>query len=220
MPEALLFDLDGTLLDSDPLHVAVFADMLAPMGLSVDKTFYLNHVHGRLNVDVFGELMPDADAHAMDLAKEAEFRARLARTKIDPAPGLVALLDRARALDLPCSVVTNACRANADAMLNAIGLTDRFMHVLSSDDIQPGKPDPAPYLAGAASHGVSARNCIAFEDSPSGLRAAHAAGCTVVGLTSSLDADALRAAGAHYSIADFTDPVLDKLLSEEARTTV
>lgn len=215
MTDALLFDLDGTLLDSDPLHVAVFSDMLAPLGLAVDRAFYLDRIHGRLNVEVFAELMPDADANEMDHAKEAEFRRRLARTTIPPTPGLVAFLDRAAALGVPCAVVTNACRANADAMLAAIGLSDRFDPVLSSDDIQPGKPDPAPYLAGAAAHGVPAANCIAFEDSPSGLAAARAAGCTVVGLTSSLPADALIAAGAHHAIADFTDPILESLLTQK-----
>ena len=215
MSAALLFDLDGTLLDSDPLHIAVFADMLRPLGIAVDEHYYLTHVHGRLNTEVFSELMPDADPRAMDIAKEAEFRRRLAQTRIKPAKGLVALMDRAKAQGIPCAVVTNACRLNAVAMLDAIGLTGRFDPVITSDDGIPGKPDPAPYLAGAKAHGVPAKRCIAFEDSPAGLQSARAAGCTVVGLTSSLDADALRAAGAHYTINDFTDPALTALLNAE-----
>ncbi len=215
MPAALLFDLDGTLLDSDPLHIEVFADLLRPRGIRVDRPYYLKHIHGRLNVDVFAELMPDADPHEMDLTKEAEFRRRLAQRKVPPARGLVALLDRARTEGTPCAVITNAPRINARAMLDAIGLRDRFAPVISSDDIAPGKPDPAPYLAGAAAHGVPARACIAFEDSPSGLQAARTAGCTVVGLSSSLDAAALKAHGAHLAIDDFTDPALADLLDAE-----
>ncbi len=88
MPGALLFDLDGTLLDSDPLHIAVFADMLRSRDIAVDKFYYLKHIHGRLNVDVFAELMPDQDPSAMDVAKEAEFRRRLAETNMPPARAL------------------------------------------------------------------------------------------------------------------------------------
>ncbi len=79
----------------------------------------------------------------------------------------MALLERAQKAGLPCTVVTNACRLNAVAMLDAIGLSDRFAPVITSNDGLPGKPDPAPYLAGAAAHNVAARACIAFEDSPS-----------------------------------------------------
>ncbi len=212
MPSGFLFDLDGTLLDSDPLHLAVFTQMLAPAGFDVDETFYLKHIHGRLNVEVFTELVPGEDARALDIAKEAAFRDRLTPGAVQPAPGLLALLDHAQAQGIPCAVVTNACRLNAVAMLAAIGLTDRLPTVIVADDCPHGKPHPAPYLAGAAALGVRAQTCLAFEDSPAGLTAARAAGCTVVGLTSSLPPAALRDAGAHHTIPDFTDPALWHLL--------
>lgn len=213
MPSAgFLFDLDGTLLDSDPLHMAVFAGMLAPVGISVDKTFYIKHIHGRLNVDVFKELMPGKDAKALGDAKEAEFRRRLTSGTVATTPGLSALLDHAQTKAIPCAVVTNACRANAQAMLSAIGLTDRLPTVIVADDCTHGKPHPAPYLAGAAALGLPAHDCLAFEDSPSGLTAARAAGCTVFGLTSSLDPATLYTAGAHHAIPDFNDPALWHLL--------
>ncbi len=215
MADALLFDLDGTLLDSDPLHREVFVEVLTPYGYHVDEAFYANRIHGRLNVDLFAELTPDEDPSAMDVAKEARFRERLAETGADPTPGLMDLLDHADAAGLPYAVVTNACRLNAHAMLEALGLTSRFAAVISAEDCPAGKPDPAPYLAGAAALGVTARNCIAFEDSPSGLESARAAGCTVYGLTSGLTPDKLRAAGAHHVITDFTDPALKPLFGAE-----
>ena len=97
-------------------------------------------------------------------------------------------------------------------MLTAIGLRDRFKSVIVADDCAAGKPDPAPYLAGAAAVGAAPGRCLAFEDSPSGLQAARAAGCTVVGLPTTLTPDALRMAGAHHVITDFTDPALEPLL--------
>ncbi len=213
MPAALLFDLDGTLIDSDPLHRAVFADLLAPHGHVVDAAFYLAHIHGRQNRAIFAELMPGADPDEMDRAKEAEFRRRLAGAPVAATPGLGAFLERTGKAGLPAAVVTNACRANAHAMLAALGVADRFAAILGAEDAPAPKPDPAPYRAGAAALGVAATECIAFEDSPAGLASARAAGCTVVGLASSLDADALRAAGAHHVIPDFTDPALVPLLA-------
>lgn len=212
MPDALLFDLDGTLLDSDPLHREVFAELLAPYGHDVDADFYARKIHGRLNRDVFAELTPGLDRDRMDWDKEALFRDLLARRGANPTPGLVAFLDRAGQAALPAAVVTNACRLNAEAMLAALGLRDRFGAVISAEECAAGKPDPAPYLAGAEALGVRPARCLAFEDSGSGLEAARAAGCTVVGLTSTLSPQELRAAGAHHVIQDFTDPALGPLL--------
>ena len=215
MPDALLFDLDGTLLDSDPLHLGVFQSILGPRGYDVDQKFYMARIHGRLNVEVFAELTPDEDAHAMDIAKEAAFRELLTPGAVAPTPGLIALLDRAQAMGLPMAVVTNACRLNADAMLAAIGLADRFAAVIVADECAAGKPDPAPYRAGAAALRAKPTRCLAFEDSPTGIASAQAAGCTVVGMTSSLVPAALKNAGARYTIKDFTDPVLAQLLGAE-----
>ncbi|MDJ0827199.1 MAG: HAD family phosphatase [Rhodobacter sp.] len=212
MPDALLFDLDGTLLDSDPLHREVFAEILAPFGYAVDAAFYRDRIHGRLNRDLFAELTPGLDRDRADWDKEARFRDLIQVRGADPTPGLVAFLGRADAAGLPCAVVTNACRLNAAAMLDVLGLGHMFRAVISAEDCPAGKPDPAPYLAGAAAVGVAPARCLAFEDSPSGLASARAAGCTVVGLPSSLSPDALRAAGAHHVATDFTDPALEPLL--------
>lgn len=215
MTLALLFDLDGTLLHTDPLHAAVFAEMFAARGRSVDDGYYLRHIHGRLNEDIFTEHFPDEDAQALSEAKEAAFRIRLG-AQAEPTPGLVALLDRAARNGWPVAVVTNAPRVNAEAMLAAIGLRDRFGTLIIGDECPRGKPDPAPYLAGMQALNVSAHQSIAFEDSPSGLQAASASGALAIGLRSSLTDSQLRAAGAAASIADFTDPALPALLARRA----
>jgi beta-phosphoglucomutase len=128
-------------------------------------------------------------------------------------PGLVDLLDRADAMGWLRAVVTNAPRDNAEAMLAAIGLRQRFETVIIGDECARGKPDPAPYLAGMQALGVGPDRCIAFEDSPSGITAAAASGALTVGVRSSLDDTALRRAGADASIADFADPILPGLLA-------
>lgn len=211
-PSALLFDLDGTLLDSDPLHREVFVDLLTPCGFDVDAEFYQTRIHGRLNVDVFTELMPDEDARRMDRVKEAMFRDLLATRSVLPAAGLVRLLDRADAAGLRYGVATNAPRENAEAMLRAIGLRARIEVVVTVDDCARGKPAPDPFLLAARQLDAAPGDALAFEDSPSGLTAARAAGCTVIGLPTTLSPDALRRAGAHHVIRDFNDSALEPLL--------
>lgn len=212
MPSAFLFDLDGTLLDSDPLHMAIFADMLLPHGIQVDHDFYFSRILGRNSATIFAELLPGCDAVALDDEKEARFREAISGMSLPTTPGLTRLLDRIQAAGLPVAVATNAPRMNAEAMLKAIGLRDRFATVVAGDEVPNGKPAPDVYLGAAAGLGADPAKAIAFEDSPSGLRAARAAGCTVIGLTTSLPAEDLRAAGAQHVIRDYTDPALEPLL--------
>lgn len=210
---ALLFDLDGTLLNSDAIHRAVFAEMLAPRGIEVTEAFYLDHIHGRLNVDFFAEFLPDEpDPQALSEAKEAAFRARLPRP-FPAMPGAAALVARGRAEGWPMAVVTNAMRANAEAMLAAIGLEENFGVIVIGEECARGKPHPEPYLEAMRQLKVAPAGAIAFEDSPSGLRAARASGARTVAVLSGLGAEEARAAGAHHVIHDFTDPALPGILS-------
>lgn len=215
MIHALLFDLDGTLLASDPLHAEAFIALFAEHGRTIDTAFYNARIHGRLNAEIFAEFFPDADGAAMAEAKEAAFRDLLGPSA-SPMPGLTALLDRADAQGWRTAVVTNAPRINAEFMLKAIGLADRFDTVVVSDECAAGKPDPAPYREALRRLDCAPRAARAFEDSPSGIRSAVAAGITTLGLRSSLPDIALRAAGAAASLADFTDPALEPYLQRQS----
>jgi HAD superfamily hydrolase (TIGR01509 family) len=214
MTGAFLFDLDGTLIETDDMHAAVFAEIGGRHGVQIDRARYDREIHGRLNQDIFGDLFPAEDPHAMADEKEARFRERLGDTA-EPMPGLARLLDWAADRRLPMAIVTNAPRANADAMLAAIGLTGRFGTIIAAGDVPRGKPDPMPYAEAARRLGVDAGDAVVFEDSPSGVRSGAGAGATVVGIRSSLDDAGLRAAGAAFSIADYNDPALWAHLERE-----
>ncbi|WP_116082277.1 HAD family phosphatase [Tropicimonas sp. IMCC34011] len=207
---ALLFDLDGTLLETDPLHAAVFKDLFAELGKEIDDDFYYTDLHGWLNADIFGKHFPDRDPAALADEKEARVRARL--DEVSAMPGLHELVERAEAEDWAMAVVTNAPRANAEAMLEAIGLTGRLGPLLIGDEQARAKPHPDPYLRAMELTGSTTASALAFEDSESGLRAAASAGLTAIGVRSSLDEGALRAAGAQATIKDFTDPALEPFL--------
>jgi HAD superfamily hydrolase (TIGR01509 family) len=212
MPHALLFDLDGTLIESDTLHREVFAEMFAPLGIVVDLAFYNANIQGRHNPDIFAEFMPAEDPHRLSDEKEARFRALLG-TSVPEIPGLTALLDRAAASGWRTAVVTNAPPDNAEFMLAAIGKHGAFDTVVVAADCRASKPDPAPYIEAMARLRTRPEDCVAFEDSRAGLVAARGSGAYVVGLRSSLDDVTLRAAGAHLSITDFNDPALEPALA-------
>lgn len=209
MRPALLFDMDGTMIDSDPLHAAVFGEIFAERGVAgrIDDAFYADRLQGRLNADIFAEFFPGGDAAALEDEKEARFRDRLG-PDTEPVPGLRALLDRATASGWAAGIVTNAPRENVAAMLAAIGLCDRFETVVVAGELPRGKPDPLPYATALERLGSAPARALAFEDSRSGVASAAGAGIATIGLRSSLDHDALVSAGASDSIADFTDPGL------------
>ncbi|KAA8614260.1 HAD family hydrolase [Salipiger aestuarii] len=210
--KALLFDLDGTLLLSDSLHYEVFAEMFAERDMTLTPAIYENRIHGHHNLDSFPKLFPGEDPQALSDDKEARFRARLSGGT-PPMPGAVALLDRADAEGWRLAVVTNAPRENGEHMLKAIGLRDRFELLVIGDECARAKPDPEPYLAAMRHLGVRAQDCIAFEDSPSGMRAAARCGAFPVGIRSGLTEDRLREAGAKATLADYEDPALPGVLA-------
>ena len=207
MKTALLFDLDGTLIDSDPLHASVFIDMFAERGRTIDLAFYRDSLHGRLNADIFTDLCPGEDAEALSDFKESEYRRRLGDAQ-PPLPGTLDMLDLADRMGWPKAVVTNAPRDNGEAVLEALGLAGRIDTLVIASECARGKPDPAPYAEGLRRLGADPATSLAFEDSPPGIRSAVAAGLKTIGLRSLLDDATLRAAGASATISDYTDPAL------------
>jgi beta-phosphoglucomutase len=203
----LLFDIDGTLAETDDFHHAAFNAMLAPHGLSIDRHGYNERVMGRANAAIMADFFPVAAVaqhRARADEKEAHFRAAVAE-HIRPAGGLLDLLDWAGGLGIAMALVTNAPRANAELIVGSLGLMPRFSALVVGDEIAHGKPHPLPYLEGARRIGADPARSIAFEDSRSGVMSARAAGAYVFGMATSLSAEDLIAAGAQAAIRDFAD---------------
>jgi HAD superfamily hydrolase (TIGR01509 family) len=216
---ALLFDLDGTLVDSDAKHLAAFQLVFASYGIAVDQTTYERDIHGASNESigrVFLSHLTSEQRRAVLDAKEAAYRSDV--IDIEPVSGAVALLDFADRRGLERAVVTNAPRANAEKVLSALGLELRLPIVVVGSELARSKPDPLPYVTALALTLALASRSIAFEDSPSGVCAAAAAGLAVVGLTTTLDAAVLLRAGATIAANDFTDPRIFALIEKRIRT--
>jgi HAD superfamily hydrolase (TIGR01509 family) len=211
---ALLFDIDGTLADTDPLHIRAFNKMLSAFGKSISAEEYCRRVMGFSNAAIMRDFFPDmAVAEHKRLAdeKEAAFR-DLAGQELHPVNGLMSLLDWADGEGIVMAAVTNAPAANADLILNALGIKHRFETIVIGDELPRGKPDPMPYLVAGERLRVAMPRCLAFEDSRSGMRSANAAGTVAIGVLSSLPEDELIKEGARFGVADFTDRRLRPLI--------
>jgi HAD superfamily hydrolase (TIGR01509 family) len=207
---ALLFDIDGTLADTDPLHLAAFNDVFAPYGQHFDKARFVAELQGKANsviaANVLPQLTPEAGM-AVLLDKERAFRER-ARTALQGVSGLAAIMDMADAAGLPMAAVTNAPRANADLILDGLGVRHRFKAVVIGDELAHGKPHPMPYLEGLRLLGARADAAVAFEDSRTGIASATAAGIATIGIRTSLLHEDMIAAGATISADSYDDPAV------------
>ncbi|MBE9181487.1 HAD family phosphatase [Oculatella sp. LEGE 06141] len=217
MLQALLFDLDGTLANTDPIHYQTWKDVLKPYGIEIDRPFYDSRFSGRLNIDIVKNLLPQLsleEGSALSRFKEAEFRNR-ATNALKPMPGLFDVMQWADEQGLKKAIVTNAPAENAVFLLQVLGLEHRFETVVLGDELPKGKPDPMPYQVALAELHVPAEEAIAFEDSPSGIRSAVSAGILTVGIASTQALQDLHDLGASLVVADFTAPQLADLLRRD-----
>ncbi|MER3482445.1 MAG: hydrolase [Meiothermus sp.] len=210
---ALLFDLDGTLADTDRLHEQAWLEALVRYGIQADHAYYQTHVSGKLNPDIVADILPqlsEAEGEAFLEGKEARFR-ELAKN-LPPIPGLERVWAWAKAEFLRLALVTNAPKANVEHMLGMLGL--EFEIVVIAEELAAGKPDPLPYRTALQALGIGPEAAVAFEDSPSGIRAAVGAGIRTVALTTGHQIEGLEAAGASLVVRDFNDEKLWEWLRE------
>ena len=213
MYRALLFDLDGTLAETDSLHLPTWVNVLRPYGIEIDKEFYRERISGRSNSKIVEDLLPDLSAkEGRDLAdaKEASFRERA--DELEPLPGLLDFMREAKERGLSLALVTNAPEENVEAMLLALELSEFFDEVVLSDEVGPVKPDPTPYRAALDRLGVAPEEALAFEDSTSGIASSVGVGISTVGIASTQAPATLEYAGAFMVAADFADPELRRLV--------
>ena len=213
MYRALLFDLDGTLAETDSLHLPTWVNVLRPYGIEIDEEFYRERISGRSNSKIVEDLLPDLSAkEGRDLAdaKEASFRERA--DELEPLPGLLDFMREAKDRGLSLALVTNAPEENVEAMLLALELREFFDEVVLSDQVGPVKPDPAPYRAALNRLGVAPEEALAFEDSTSGITSSVGVGIPTVGIASTQAPETLEDAGAFMVAADFADPELRRLV--------
>jgi HAD superfamily hydrolase (TIGR01509 family) len=216
--KALLFDIDGTLADTDALHLQAFNQVFGSRGHSFDHARFTRELQGFSNASIGERFLADEPPKrqaAIMAEKEAAFR-KLVSGQIQPLPGLMTLLARADSADIPMVAVTNAPRLNAEMLLAGLGIVHRFKALVIGDELAHGKPHPMPYLEGLRAVGAAPERSLAFEDSRSGVQSASAAGIATIGIRTSLRHADMVAAGAFTSAKNFDDSELIRLVDELA----
>jgi sugar-phosphatase len=190
---AILFDMDGVLIDSTPAVARVWSQWAQERGF--DSETVVAMAHGRPSLSTICDLLPDADHEAEN--REVERREIADLEGVVPLPGARELL-----ASLPperYAIVTSSTRRLAEARLHAAGLPLPTFFVTSSDIVN-GKPHPEPYLKAAAKLRVEPRDCVVVEDVPSGIRSGKGAGARVIAFPTTVSLAELRAAGADWVV--------------------
>ncbi|XP_027162584.1 haloacid dehalogenase-like hydrolase domain-containing protein Sgpp [Coffea eugenioides] len=212
--EEILFDIDGTLCDSDPIHYYAFREMLQEVGFNggqpLTEDFFIKNISGMHNDELCHILFPDWDFdRAMKFMEDKEemFR-RLASEQLKPVNGLDKLCKWIEDRGLKRAAVTNAPRPNAELMISMVGLASFFELLVIGSECERAKPFPDPYLNALDALRIAPERAFAFEDSVSGTRAGVSAGMPVVGVATRNPRKLLIEAGATFVINDFQDPKL------------
>jgi beta-phosphoglucomutase len=214
---AFLFDMDGVLINSMPLHTKAWEVYLEGLGLKV-KDLEMR-MHGKRNPelvrDMIGKELSDDIVFEHGAAKERLFREMMA-AQLDTyrIPGLVDFLERYP--DIPKAVASNAERANIDFTLERLGLRQYFQVMVDGWEVKRPKPFPDIYLLAAERLGVSPSDCIVFEDSPTGAAAGTAAKMRTV----AVETIPAEFTGVDLVVADFLDPKLQPWLAAQTSSVV
>jgi beta-phosphoglucomutase len=204
--KAVVFDFDGIIVDSEPLHYRAFQRVLEPLGAGYSWQEYVERYLGFDDRDAFREAfrvnrlpLDDETLAGMIAAKAALFH-DVAAEGVVPYPGVVELV-RALAGTVPLAICSGALRSDIEPVLRMISLADAFDCMVTAEDVPTSKPDPASYLLAVRclqqhfpDAGITAGQTVAIEDTPAGIHSAKGAGLQVLAVSNSYPPAALAAA--------------------------
>ncbi len=181
---AVLWDMDGTLINSMPYHWHAWQDVLRRINRHVEYDVW-NQTGGMRNSEIIPLLFPDmtpAEVVALDQAKEARYREIIETEDIDLLPGVAQWIQRFHAAGWKQAVASSAPPENVATIAHVLHLNGDFGALISGTDVQRGKPEPDIFLAAAERLNVAPHNCLVIEDAGSGVEAAHRAGMKAIGV--------------------------------------
>lgn len=203
--QAVIFDLDGTLVDNNAYHLASWRKYLEEKKIHISEENYRQYINGRTNKDaieyIYQRKMTDEEAMVYALEKEAVYR-KMYAPHIKPVNGLLPLLTLLQSSGIKIGMATSGVPVNIEFLFQHIPIKNYFTAIVHSHHITKGKPDPEIYLKAAEELQVPFKHCIAFEDAAVGVAAAKAAGMYTIALLTTQTQEELKAAD--LIIKDFT----------------
>jgi len=188
----VIFDFDGVLVDSEPLHVRAFQDVLARYGRTLtDEEYYANYIVYS-DREVLERVLPAGEVLEAALTAKIRRYQELMEVGVPVFQDCLALLTRTDGWRV--GLATGSIRREVERILQSLRIRDRFAAIVTREDCEKGKPDPEPFLRAARGLGLHPRQCVAIEDTPGGVQAAKAAGMACVAVTHSCPRESLAEA--------------------------
>jgi len=209
---AVLWDMDGTLIDSMPYHWLAWQDVLLQINRSVEHGLW-NQTVGMRNSEIMPLLFPDMTPEEMayvDQAKETRYRERIEQDGIELLPGVAEWLQRFKAAGWKQAVASSAPPENVATIAHVLHLNGTFAAMICGADVQRGKPDPDIFLAAAQRLNLEPQQCLVIEDAMTGIEAAHRAGMKAIGVLNThphLEADVVV-----QSLQDLTWEMIENIM--------
>ncbi len=206
MLRGAIFDLDGVLVDSHPVHIRTWKRFLLAMGKTADEQDMDFILEGRKREDILRHFLGDlTQEQVRTYGEQKELLFRHEARTIGTIPGVREFLNQLQRASIPMAVATCGGRGRVDYLLDALGLRMYFQVIVTGDDVKKGKPDPAIFDEAARRLSLQAEDLLVVEDSISGVRAAKAAGMKCLGIAAQCRARPLVEAGVDYVISNFFD---------------
>lgn len=218
LPSAVLFDMDGLIVDSEPIHAETYCRIFTDMGLKITPEDYRRAINiGTMNVGELYYSIGGKEEHWQDVNKhKARLFTQLVEEKAVLLPGVLTLLDSLKSENVPAALCTSAGNTTLTAIMAKFDLLHYFDAVVTWQDVQATKPEPDAYIEGARRLGLRPDECIALEDSPRGALAAYNAGmkCIAVPTGCTADGDFSTAALVVKSLEEVSLTVIRGLFDE------
>lgn len=204
----ILFDMDGVLIDSEPVHEKAIVALTEELGTRVDDHEFLFSLKGVPEKIVAGkirELFPETGLTIDEMiSRKLALYAEIFEA-VELIPGAREFVVQCKEAGKQLAVATSASRSTQELTFRRFGFDEYFEAVVAGDQITNGKPHPEPYLLAASKLGLPPEDCIVIEDSIHGVASGKAAGCQVIGLTTTFPKETLLEAGAHFGIDGFSE---------------
>lgn len=179
--QAVIFDLDGVIVDSNPAIEEFWKTLADKYGISLTEPLIRQWIHGRKIGDTLSGLFHHLSAKQLEEIRESAY---LFDQDLQPGPipGIVSFVQTLQELEIPTGIVTSSHHSRMQEMIRQLGLLQQFSHFVTAHDVSKGKPDPEPYLAMGTKMNIAAEHCLVFEDAISGIQSATGAGMHAIGI--------------------------------------
>jgi beta-phosphoglucomutase family hydrolase len=217
-PRAVLWDVDGTLLDSAEYHWLAWRETMAVEGFDLSRERFAASFGWRNDAilrEWLGADLVEAEIDRIGNLKEARYRELMREGGVTPLPGVRHWLEQLHAAGWRQAVASSAPRLNVEAIVAALEIERFFGAITSAEDVQRGKPDPQVFLAAAEKLGVDPARCVVVEDAPAGVEGGRRAGMATIGVLSShssLSADVVV-----RTLDELADDAFDRLVNQRSR---